>query len=682
MKRSAILLFMFGLCLGVSAQSVADSLRLKLKRAGSPQEKTRIIQSLGKALMVGAQYDSLYKYGEQLVNLSNQINDEKANLFGRALQAQSFMRSDSSRFFRESKLVLEDCQNKNYVPGIAITCLGLGSRLMNLGQYQQARHYLLTGYAAVDSSYQDWIGLKSDLIRTVSAVYHHQGMYTEALEYGLISNRHAEKSREPMQILKSYLNLSGLYGELSSPENGLGSEDDRLRYHREAKKYMMLSYTFSKANASKMTQGATAFNLGSLYGEDQQIDSSFLYLNTALRLGFETGFDELISNAYRAKGKFYSSNPDSAVWLLDQAALYAQKAKNPISVVGTLVDKARVLATQGAFSKAEIIATDALRQANQLRLLNEKRSALQILYEVNQKLNRHREALSWYQQFVSVRDSMVNEKNFAKIEELKTRYETELKDSAIKSLEQKSALQDLELKQRTLLLVAVLLVGLTTLALVVLFFQQRALKQQQHALQLENKFLRFQLDPHFIANALVSIQHFVLEQRTHEAAQYLSKFSRLMRQLLEYSREELITIEEEVDLLRNYLDLQKLRLKGKFEYSFRLDNELELAESKIPPMFAQPFVENAVEHGISSVDDGKIEIQFIKQGNQLIIVITDNGKGISMTTPSSKTSLSTKIIQERITLLNKTNQTPIQLTIGNAPNHSGTEVRITLPISS
>jgi len=152
--------------------------------------------------------------------------------------------------------------------------------------------------------------------------------------------------------------------------------------------------------------------------------------------------------------------------------------------------------------------------------------------------------------------------------------------------------------------------------------------------------------------------------------------------LLEYSREEFITIEEEIDLLRNYLDIQKLRLKDKFEYEINVDSRLAISDSRIPPMFAQPFVENAIEHGIGNRENGKIVISFSEQDNQLLLEIQDDGAGISETSPGDHKSLSTIIIKERIALLNKSGKKPIQLQIGNVPGASGTRVAITLPIYS
>jgi two-component sensor histidine kinase/tetratricopeptide (TPR) repeat protein len=683
----ALLLTLFIVCAPLQslifAQTKLDSLKVKLAQSTSPQERAVLVSNIGELFFSSSRYDSLTWYAAELLDLSKKLNNRELRLLATTFRAQSLLRGDSARYFSEAKAALLECESSNYVLGVAINCLGIGSKLLTIGKYDQCIVYLLKGFDAIDEFAEPkLLGIKSDLIRTVSSVYHHQGKYSESLDFALRASILAERSRVPMQILKSYLSLGGLYGELSSPENGLGTGSDRSRYHIEAKKYMRLGYQFSLKNASKLTQGATAFNLGSLYAEDQQKDSALHYLNEALRLGIQTGYQELLSNAYRMKSTLYSGQPDSAIYYLDLAFEHSIKAKNPITGVATSLDKAKILVNQKKWREAENLTLSALERAKELKLLNDQRSAYFVLYQTKTGQRAYKDALEYYVKFSATKDSIVSEKNFARIEELKTKYETELKDSEIEALEQKSVLQSLEIKQKSFWLLATILTTLLTAFILFLYVRQRTLRQKQKALSIKNRFLRFQLDPHFLSNALVSIQRFMMDNNTAQASNYLTKFSRLMRQLLEYSREELITIEEEIDLLRNYLDIQKLRLKDKFEYEIKIDKNLSVSESNIQPMFAQPFVENAIEHGVGDSGNGKIEISFSLLNDQLVLEIKDNGKGLALEPTANSQSLSTKIIRERIALLNKTNKKPILLTIGNVDSGTGTRVQVTLPIYS
>lgn len=672
-------LISFGLLLATlaTAQTKVDSLKAELKRTSDTRQKAILTEKIAETFFLTARYDSLVKVGSQLRDLAQQLDDEELTWLAATYQAQSHMRTDSIRFFTDAQQILKTCEANRFEKGIALNCLGLGSRLLTLGKYSGALQFLTNGAQAITTN--SLVGIKSDLIRTKSAVYHHQGNYTEALDFGLESSRLAEQSGDPIQILKSYLNLGGLYGELSSPDNGLGTPEDRKRYSREAKKYMILSYTFSIPNASLLTQGATAFNLGSYYVEALEMDSARYYLNTAIRLGLATNFYELLSNAYRMKSRLYTQQPDSSVYYLDQAYDYATKAQNPITRVVTSLDKARVFFNQKKWIPAEQLINETLIETQKLNLLNEQRAAYLLLYEIKAGQQQYQQALENYKNYSLLKDSIISEKNFARIEELRTRYETDLKDREINFLEQKTELQDLELRQKNYVLAGVLAVALLLAGVIFLYFRQRSLVQQKKALDIENRFLRFQLDPHFLSNSLVSIQRFILESKTTDASNYLTKFAKLMRQLLEHSRKEVITLEEEIDLLRNYLDLQKLRFKESFEYDIVIDINLELSEVKIAPMFAQPFVENAIEHGVSKIDRGKITVSFTKLAERLKLEIMDNGPGLSNAN-SEHRSLSTTIIQERMNLINKSSKTPIELTISPVPDGSGVLVQLILPI--
>ena len=177
----------------------------------------------------------------------------------------------------------------------------------------------------------------------------------------------------------------------------------------------------------------------------------------------------------------------------------------------------------------------------------------------------------------------------------------------------------------------------------------------------------------------------MLKNDSDSAALYLTKFSKLMRETLENSRKEFITVDEEISMLKNYMDIHKQRL-GSFNYTVDLDEAIDPEMDTIPPMFVQPFVENAVEHGVGSLKEGgKIELRFKKEGEFINIAVNDNGKGLTPNSDSDHQSLSTTIIQERIDLFNQALKNKIQLVIDNIKNESGevsgTKVELKVPFS-
>ncbi|WP_343615890.1 histidine kinase [Flavobacterium sp.] len=180
-------------------------------------------------------------------------------------------------------------------------------------------------------------------------------------------------------------------------------------------------------------------------------------------------------------------------------------------------------------------------------------------------------------------------------------------------------------------------------------------------LSLERRLLRSQMDPHFIFNALGNIQSMILQKDTLPAVSYLNKFAKLTRQILEQSRKETISLEEEINTLQNYIELQQLRLNNGFDYKIECDTNVE-TDILIPPLLIQPFIENAVEHGLKPQENnvrGLIEIYFKEDEEQrtLICTITDNGIGLTASRKikinETHQSLSTTITDERLSIMQK-----------------------------
>ncbi len=167
------------------------------------------------------------------------------------------------------------------------------------------------------------------------------------------------------------------------------------------------------------------------------------------------------------------------------------------------------------------------------------------------------------------------------------------------------------------------------------------LEMEKSLLELEQEAARLQMNPHFIFNSLNSIQGFIATNDAFQAKRYLAKFARLMRLILENAREEFIPLQNEIDILDNYLELEKLSTNNKFDFIIEIGEKIEPETMEIPPMMIQPFVENAIVHGIKKKEGrGKIDITFNRNQNLLICEITDDGVGRKHTGDSKITGKS------------------------------------------
>ncbi|MFI5130188.1 MAG: two-component regulator propeller domain-containing protein [Chitinophagales bacterium] len=195
--------------------------------------------------------------------------------------------------------------------------------------------------------------------------------------------------------------------------------------------------------------------------------------------------------------------------------------------------------------------------------------------------------------------------------------------------------------------------------------KQKTAELQQQTTELEMQALRAQMNPHFIFNCLSSINRFILKNESETASDYLTKFSRLIRMVLNNSQNPLITLEDELEMLRLYLDLEKLRFKDSFGYAIRY-NDLDLASIYIPPLLLQPFAENAIWHGLMNKEGkGLLDISLESDNGTLSCYITDNGIGrkqaetLKSKSAEKQKSMGMRITAERLALLNKDDEQTI-----------------------
>ncbi|RAJ18094.1 sensor histidine kinase [Olleya aquimaris] len=213
------------------------------------------------------------------------------------------------------------------------------------------------------------------------------------------------------------------------------------------------------------------------------------------------------------------------------------------------------------------------------------------------------------------------------------------------------------------------------------------LNNQKRQHELELNALRAQMNPHFVHNSLNAIQYYIQLNQVEKSEDYLAKFSKLMRQFFEYSRKESISVENEISLLKNYLDIEKLRFEDDFEYKITIDKSLDTEELFLPPMILQPILENAINHGIFHKNGkGKVSIEFLNLKNTSFkVVITDDGIGVNKAIAMNKakaqthTEHSSAVLEERLALLKESKQWDIDFTIvdrSEISNSTGTIVTL------
>lgn len=464
----------------------------------------------------------------------------------------------------------------------------------------------------------------------------------------------------------------------------------RMGRYEECKNAYLKAYAIFQEHDEKRGMLQQSVNLCSEFGymnrPHYSLDSAIYYGRNAIQIAKEMNFEFGIAKAsgilasslirkgyedpsYLAEGlkasqeasKFFST---SASFKADYQTAYLNEgyAYEALGQTDQAIAIAKDLLNQNFFADYEVY---------------------RLLYRSYKRAGNYKKALDAHEKNAAMLDSLHNLNMVTRINELQTKYETEKKDRAIENLSQQTQIQELELQQSNFLLIIGAIIFLLIIIVIAIWYRIRSLRNEQFVVNLEQRMLRLQMNPHFIFNALASIQNFILQSNPKESVMYLAKFGKLMRQILEHSREEFITVAEEADMLQNYLIIQQLRFRNRFDFEIEIDQNIDTENMRIPPLFAQPFVENAIEHGLAEKPEGGfIKIRFEKKDQIVQLVIEDNGKGIEFAseTQNSHKSLATIISHERLDILKKEFGNRLSLKVEQKEHHSGTKATLILPM--
>jgi tetratricopeptide (TPR) repeat protein len=358
--------------------------------------------------------------------------------------------------------------------------------------------------------------------------------------------------------------------------------------------------------------------------------------------------------------------------------------------------------SQGNTEKAIPYLEKSIEEANKKEDIVVEKDATRKLSEIYKDKGEYDKAAESYQKYVALLDELYIKKEQEISQATRFRREIAIKQNRIISLESdrllnesryKLAFENEELTQKNIRVQKWVIGSLVIIALLLfyaVYIQFKSVKQQKYANNLlALKSLRTQMNPHFIFNALNSVNSFIASNDERAANNYLSEFSQLMRAVLENSEEDFISLEKEIELLKLYVKLEHFRFKDKFEYTITVDENINTQDFVIPPMLLQPYIENAVWHGLRYKKElGKLEIRFIQIDSETIkITIEDNGigrkKSKELKTENQKKQRSKGMgnIQKRVSILNEMYKDKIDVFIEDASTveeEIGTKVVLTL----
>jgi len=557
--------------------------------------------------------------------------------------------------------------NDSFLLGKAYNVLGIDSS--DLGHYKESIRCYKKSLSYTDKTKDSKTRMLALINLGVSYTY--LSDYEKSVENYLLGLKIVEERNDTSRMITVLNNLSSVYSAKQSYGEALRTIHKALSYAQKYKNANLLADCYN--------------NLFTEYSRADSLDKAIPYCKKAVEIYQKQRDNRRLSIAYNNLAVMYKKFRD-----YDKTLEYCLMALETIKKTDMISEQPFYLYTLAdayinvnSPDKATYYSLQSIKQAKQFGINDVILKNYFLLANLYNSTGRYKQSAEYYACYVSLNDSLSKLDFENSIAEMNAKYETEKKEKEIVLLSSEKDRQQLILEKRkktiTVLFAAVLLTIITTIFVI----RQNKIRQKQKAATLEQKLLRVQMNPHFIFNSLVAIQSFLQKQSPETAGVYIGKFSRLMRLILENSRCNLISIEKEVETLELYLEMQRMRFSNNFEYSITLPDDPEFVENEIPPMIAQPFVENSIEHGfLRSNIGGVLRIRLFNDSENLCLEVEDNGVGIEKSSDKLKNhkSLAMEITRERLSLISK----HASLNIIDLSNEgkNGTLVRIKIPLKN
>jgi tetratricopeptide (TPR) repeat protein len=400
----------------------------------------------------------------------------------------------------------------------------------------------------------------------------------------------------------------------------------------------------------------------------------------------EQSAKEEISNVLREQKKY-----EEDIQLRNRSIEYNLESANLKEVSRDKIQLSKTLEAKGETAQAIQQLMEAAVIADTINDPRKQADAFLTLATLYEKNNQTQKALQAYRQYskaITQAEKQSEQKLLERADIIKIQKDIEEFTKKVALEQREESLAQAMLQRQRLIIYGLSFLILILLITAYLIYKNVLASKRANQL-LALKSLRSQMNPHFIFNALNSVNHFISQSDERSANAFLSEFSKLMRLVLENSQEDFITVAKEEELLSLYLKLEHYRFRDKFDYTLIVDENLAKDSVTLPPMLIQPYIENAVWHGLRYKDEkGQLEVKLMQESNHLRVSISDTGIGRQrsreLKTENQRKQQSTgmKNIQQRLSILNELYKTRFEVEVSDGERGEGTCVQLFIPLLS
>ena len=602
------------------------------------------------------------------------IDTAKVGILNKLASEFKEINPDSTTFYANKALKLAAKQNYSF--GQANGEVNLGNASIILGNYALAKSHfeiaktIFKSLLKKDDENKTFIYGLARCYSSLGVIFSQEGNYYASLDNYQNGLKLYQKINHKSSISKSYNNLGIVF-------KSRGNNAKALEYFKSALKI--------QEEIGEQAMPVTLTNIGVIYFEENKLPEAYSYYTKAEKL-FKTienirGF-ALLQNYL---GDYYTKTnaADKAEAHYKKSLEMYESMQNKFGASLSLYNLGTLYFEQNKYEQAMPLATKSLTYAQEIGVLDQIYHSEKLVSDIYNAQNQPALSLQHYKNYIIARDSLNTMESTKKFDRAEMDFE----------YKKKEALFEEKNKREHLLLIFSIIGTLLLTGLIFLLINRHQVKKrltlQKEVAEYEQKALHLQMNPHFVFNCLGSISSFIVQNGTDSALKYLSKFSKLMRLTLEYSKDSLIPIDKEIESLQNYLELEQLRFHDKFEFKIQSSDSIEF-NMGLPPLLIQPFVENAILHGLVPKEgSGMITVTFDVHNDQLICTISDNGIGITKSAAIKENSMKAhksmalEITRKRLEIMEAIISKSAQIEIKEVEENDavvGTKVTLRLPI--
>jgi tetratricopeptide (TPR) repeat protein len=559
--------------------------------------------------------------------------------------------------------------------------MALGYKDMGIIHYYQSEYNeALSYYDSALLNYQkilDWVGIAS-ILNNKALIFMEQGMYNKALDMQFEAYEINHQYGNEVDYCKNLTNIANIYMALGN--------------HTKAMEYNQKAFTAIEKGGNNQLKADVLNNLGTSSAQMGQHQNALQYYSQSLAIRQIINDQSGVATCYANIGNACLRAGD-----YKNAEVYYQKA---MIIFDTINNIRGLVSAQNFCSQAYLYQTKykqgkellekALSLAEQYNLKELKPEILKG-YKLFLLLNREiRLASKVDVECRNLEDSLSNESLLMHMADLEATFQANEKERQLQQLKLEREAQIKHWSWLVACLAIIILLGIMFITFIRMRQRQKTMMLINQKTEIENRLLRSQMNPHFIFNSLNAVQSYIMQNRSNDADIYLSKFARLMRLVLEHSAESFVSLEREMESLVLYLELEQNRFSNRFVFKIEADDQIEPALMKVPPMLIQPYVENALIHGLMPLENGgKLEINYQLTNSGLKVTIYDNGIGRreaeirKSKNQQDHKSMGLGITRQRLDMLNKTKENTYFVAMHDLMDENGvamgTKVEINMP---